>query len=127
MQAIALEGLLRLAERDGLHIYLAICPGDYVTPATVIATVWPAQQVDKQCIRRVQRMVSIAQERNLEQDAAFGVRQLADICLRALSPAVNDPTTGVLCIRYLQAIMELIASVPLTVEARHRVHKNSMF
>ena len=34
------------------------------------------------------------------------VRQLADIALRALSPAVNDPTTAILCIKYLEAVLE---------------------
>ena len=110
VQAIALEGLLHLAQSTQLQISLDVCAGDFVTPATVIAHIWPAQKGDQQCIRKVQRMLRIGQERDLEQDAAFGIRQLADICLRALSPAVNDPTTGVLCIGYLQAILERVAS-----------------
>ncbi len=110
VQAITLEGLTRLAKQQGLHMYLAICPGDFVTPATAMMYVWPASALDQKTISRMQRMVSIAQERNLEQDAAFGVRQLADICLRALSPAVNDPTTAVLCIGYLQTVLEPVSS-----------------
>jgi uncharacterized membrane protein len=48
----------------------------------------------------------ILNQRDIVQDAAFGIRQLTDIALRAMSPAVNDPTTAVNCIQYLQAIFE---------------------
>lgn len=40
----------------------------------------------------------IATERNLEQDIAYGFRELTDVALRALSPAVNDATTAVIVI-----------------------------
>lgn len=40
------------------------------------------------------RHVAFETERTMEQDAAFGFRQLVDIALQALSPAVNAPTTA---------------------------------
>jgi uncharacterized membrane protein len=77
-----------------------------VTVETIIAEVCPAEAADLACKKAIFDSVYIERERDFYQDARFGVRQLADIALRALSPAVNDPTTAVLCIKYLQAILE---------------------
>jgi uncharacterized membrane protein len=77
-----------------------------VTEETVIAEVWPAQEADMASRKAIFDSIYIERERDFYQDALFGIRQLADIALRALSPAVNDPTTGVLCIKYLQAVIE---------------------
>ncbi len=43
-------------------------------------------------------------ERTLEQDAAFGIRQLVDVACKALSPAVNDPYTAVQAVDHLSVI-----------------------
>ena len=107
VQRIALSNLVKdLQHCRGLYLHLLVCPGDFVTEETVIAEVWPAEVVEAVCRRAIFHSVSIERERDVTQDARFGVRQLADIALRALSPAVNDPTTAVLCIQYLQAVFE---------------------
>ena len=54
---------------------------------------------------RVARMYAIGQYRTVDQDAAFGIRQLVDVALKALSPGVNDTTTAVSCIDYLGAVL----------------------
>lgn len=45
----------------------------------------------------------------MEQDAAFGIRQIVDVALKALSPGIFDTTTAVTCVDYLTAIMARIA------------------
>jgi uncharacterized membrane protein len=106
IQRIMFSHLSNILQRPGLYLYLPVCPGDFVTEETVIAEVWPAQAADLACRKAIFDSIYIERERDFYQDALFGVRQLADIALRALSPAVNDPTTGVLCIKYLQAVFE---------------------
>ncbi len=106
IQRIVFSHLSNVLQRPGLYLYLPVCPGDFVTEETVIAEVWPAQAADMACRKAIFDSVYIERERDFFQDARFGVRQLADIALRALSPAVNDPTTAVLCIKYLQAAFE---------------------
>jgi uncharacterized membrane protein len=93
----------------GFHLHLLVCPGDFVTEETVIAEVRPMHMADASCVHAIHDHIAIERERDIAQDARFGVRQLADIALRALSPAINDPTTAVLCIKYLQAIFEHLA------------------
>jgi uncharacterized membrane protein len=45
----------------------------------------------------------------MEQDAAFGIRQIVDVALKALSPGINDTTTAVMCVDYLSAILARLA------------------
>jgi uncharacterized membrane protein len=59
---------------------------------------------------RAQAAYSIGSRRTLQQDCGFGVRQIVDIALRALSPASNDTTTAVMCVDYLSAILARLAS-----------------
>jgi uncharacterized membrane protein len=51
------------------------------------------------------RTVRVGYERTLEQDIAFGIRQLADISSKALSPAVNDPYTANQAVDHLASIL----------------------
>ncbi len=48
-------------------------------------------------------------QRTLDQDVGFGFRQLVDIALKALSPGINDTTTGVMCVDQLGALLSLLA------------------
>lgn len=106
VQRVKLDRLMRDLLYPGIHLRLLVCPGDFVTEETIIADVRPVRLVDPGFLQAIHHPFVIERERDIEQDARFGVRQLADIALRALSPAINDPTTGVLCIRYLQAVFE---------------------
>jgi uncharacterized membrane protein len=48
-------------------------------------------------------------QRTTEQDAAFGVQQLVDVALKALSPGINDPTTAIMCIDRLSEVLVHVA------------------
>jgi uncharacterized membrane protein len=52
-------------------------------------------------------------ERTLYQDPGYGLRQLVDIAIRALSPAVNDPTTAVQVIDRVEEILGRLVSRPM--------------
>lgn len=55
--------------------------------------------------------LTISKFRSYTQDIMFGVRQLVDIAIKAISPAVNDPTTALNCIDYLGVIVGRISAV----------------
>jgi uncharacterized membrane protein len=61
---------------------------------------------------RLVDMVSFDRERTMEQDLAFGFRQLVDIAQRALSPGVNDPTTAVQAIDVEHDLLRRLATRP---------------
>jgi uncharacterized membrane protein len=55
-------------------------------------------------------------DRTEASDLAFGLRQLADIGVKAMSPGVNDPTTAVQAIEHLSGILGRLAGHPLGVD-----------
>jgi uncharacterized membrane protein len=56
----------------------------------------------------VRKQFQVGKFRSYHQDIHFGLRQLVDIALKAISPAVNDPTTAINCLDYLGEIMREI-------------------
>ena len=58
------------------------------------------------------RTVALGVERTIDQDPAFALRILVDVAIRALSPAVNDPTTAVQVLDHLEDTMTLIGTTP---------------
>ncbi len=64
------------------------------------------------CRREARRGLSFDRERTLVQDVAFGLRQLVDIAERALSPAVNDPTTASQSVDQIHDILRRLLARP---------------
>jgi uncharacterized membrane protein len=114
VQRIELAGLTKYLDCPGFHLRLLVCPGDFVTEETTIAEMWSASLADVDAVKALHEHVVIERERDIAQDPRFGVRQLADIALRALSPAVNDPTTGCSVLRICKRLLSTLFGV------RHR-------
>ena len=93
-------------------------PGDLVSPDEPVAEVWKddpeteRRMEDDRVRAAVLAGLRVANERDLRDDPGFGVRQLADVAIRALSPGINDPTTAVTCIAYVRAALVEQASLP---------------
>jgi uncharacterized membrane protein len=68
--------------------------GAYIFRGSPLMSIWPPPARPRAAERDVLREVVIGPARTMQQDIDFGLRQLTDIALRALSPAVNDPTTA---------------------------------
>ena len=60
--------------------------------------------------RRLHGMIALGTERTIEQDPAFALRVMVDVAIRALSPAVNDPTTAVQVLDHLEDTLTLIGT-----------------
>jgi uncharacterized membrane protein len=104
VQRIGLDGLAESAGRHAERVAILVCAGDFVSVETPIVETWPAAAAEE-CRRELLAVVSISSERDLNQDVDFGVRQLADTALKAISPGINDPMTAVTCISYLRSIL----------------------
>lgn len=76
--------------------------GEAVSDDDRIATIWPDPGEDWEGGHEIRKAVVTASERSLDLDPTFGMRQLVDIALRALSPGVNDPTTAVDVVQHLK-------------------------
>ncbi|WP_461106505.1 DUF2254 domain-containing protein [Spirosoma koreense] len=113
LQLINTDGLLRWAVQHKVVLRIEKEMGAFVGEDTVLFCVrsgierpdpaeadWPDTLLD---------YVSIGRHRNVEQDVAFGIQQLVDITLKALSPGINDTTTAIMAVDYLGAIGEQLA------------------
>jgi uncharacterized membrane protein len=92
IQAVDRRGLLALASRHECVLVLPHAVGDIVPHGSVLIEVFGASPPPD--AERLRGLVAIGEERTIEQDPAFALRILVDIAIRALSPAVNDPTTA---------------------------------
>jgi uncharacterized membrane protein len=84
--------------------------GHFVVQNETLASLSLEGPLKKDIIASLQAAYSIDRHRTVHQDCAFGIRQIVDMALRALSPGINDITTAVMCLNYLTAILARIAS-----------------
>ncbi|NBE55897.1 DUF2254 domain-containing protein [Streptomyces boluensis] len=108
--------LTQLAARHDVHIQLLRAVGDFVGTGEAVASVEPAgssHPLDARTVRRFAACVRYGPSRTVEQDAAYGLRLLVDIAIRALSPAINDPTTAVQALDQIEDALLRLAARPL--------------
>ena len=104
--AFDVDGLVDLARRADGVIEFVPQVGDFVADGDPLFRVYGgAGAVDDEALRH---SVAMGPERTMEQDPAFAFRIIVDIAAKALSPAINDPTTGVLA---LDQVHRLLRSV----------------
>lgn len=91
---ISIDGILA-ALPEGSTILLETAVGTYLMPGSRFGRVWPVEpDQSDQVEAELRGAVEIRSSRTMQQDVAFGLLQLSDIALRALSPGVNDPNTA---------------------------------
>jgi len=105
LQAVDGVALTRLAERHRLHIEMACKAGEFLLADQALAYVRPADSVDDTVAESIREAFVVGQERTPEQDVEFGIIEIADIAVKALSPGINDPTTAIQCIDRLSQIL----------------------
>ncbi len=113
LQHVDVDRLARVGAR--LDIVVRVVPetGDYVPEGATVVEAWgsPDQDVHLRW-EDVDETLGFGPERTMTSDLAFGYRQLADIGAKALSPALNDPTTAVQCVDRLHDLLRVEATRP---------------
>jgi uncharacterized membrane protein len=110
IQSVDNAALLRLAREHKIIVRMERGIGEFVVHDTTLASLALEEPPEKEIIAALQAAYSISRHRTLKQDIAFGIRQIVDMALRALSPSTNDTTTAVMCVDYLKAILARLAS-----------------
>ena len=104
--AVDLSTLVAVAQRHDGMIEFVPQVGDFVAAGEPLFVLHGgAMAVDD---RAVQSSVAFGPERTLEQDPMFAFRIIVDIALKALSPAINDPTTAVLALDQVHRLLRLV-------------------
>jgi uncharacterized membrane protein len=121
-QTFHLDSTVRVAAQHDVVVGLVPMIGEHVIVGAPVAWAWrrsdtmllsPGGTEIAAISDALAHGVRLGFERTAEQDAAFGVRQLADVASKALSPAINDPYTAVQAVDHLSVILGALARHPL--------------
>ena len=124
IQSVDNAALLRLAWEHKTIVRMERGIGEFVVQDTPLVSLALEDPPKKEIIATLQAAYSIDRHRTLEQDSAFGIRQIVDMALRALSPGINDTTTAVMCVDYLTAILARLAS--RNIPSSHRYQEGEL-
>jgi uncharacterized membrane protein len=99
-------GLLRLAMEHNLVMRLLGQPGDFVVQDTPLAFLWPgAAASEEEVDTAINTAFLLGLQRTLLQDVTFGINELVEMAVRALSPAINDPFTAMTCLDWIGTVL----------------------
>lgn len=112
IQAVDADSLLGLAQQHQLVIRLALRPGDFVLPEAALVFVLPRldEQQTKDLTLKVRECFALDMCRTPHQNIEFGIDQIVEVAVRALSPGINDPFTAMTCIDRLGAVLSLLTN-----------------
>lgn len=116
IQAINVPSLVETAKKYDLVLATDVTAGRFISDRqTVIKVVeGPAlEDWDEKLVSDLRRSYFVGPVRTPEQDYEYGIHQLVEVALRALSPGINDPFTAMNCIDYLGAGLQKAFSHPL--------------
>ncbi len=114
LQHVDHGALVAAAKAAGALIVLRFRPGQFVLRGEPLAAIIPAENVSSVQVA-IDRGILIGRHRTLTQDSEFGIAQVVEIAIRALSPAVNDTFTGVACVDWC---VDWLADALLTLAER---------
>jgi uncharacterized membrane protein len=100
LQYVEHETLVSVAAEVDAVIHVLFRPGHFIVQGQQYATVWPAAAAGRVADKLAGAHVT-GPYRTLAQDVSFGMDQLVEICIRALSAAVNDTFTALTCIDWI--------------------------
>ncbi|MFB9820552.1 DUF2254 domain-containing protein [Arthrobacter ramosus] len=118
IQAFHVEAFVAVLASRGLTARMVPMIGRHVVAGSPLAWVWDTSGAAARPLvpdggtelrRALAQSVRIGYERTLEQDVAFGIRQLADVASKALSPAINDPYTANQAVDHLSSILAALS------------------
>lgn len=108
VREIDLDRLAEAARSHGASIRLRPMMGDQLIAGTPLAWAWPRDggRLDADGVAGdVRRAVEIGPDRTQDTDVAYGLRQLVDVAVRAMSPSLNDPYTAVQAIDHMTVLL----------------------
>ena len=102
---VDINRLIALARECGICIRLERRVGHFVPAGVAIIRVSKPERVSPELETQLLAAFDIGPTRTMQQDVEFGIIQIVDIALRAISPAINDPSTAISCIDQLSRII----------------------
>ncbi len=102
--------LVNLTKAYRVQVHALRRVGHFVPAGIPLLLVSKAERISPEASTEFEACFDMGPARTLQQDVEFGVLQIVDIALKAISPAVNDPTSAISCVDQLSRIMIRFAS-----------------
>ena len=115
--ALDIEELVTLAERSDAVFRIPLAPGDAVSATAPLVLVYARGAPPRES--ELRRAILLGRERTLEQDPKYAIRLLVDIGIRALSAAINDPTTAVQALDQIESLLVILGNRTLEIGRVH--------
>lgn len=119
IQTVAEQQQLAWACKHDAVVRMEQKPGEFVGMGETVVSVAMARPPDEKMIAALNDAYGMDAFRTLDQDPAFGVRQLVGMALKALSPGINDSTTAETCLDHIGVILACCARRNLKPRNRH--------
>jgi uncharacterized membrane protein len=101
VQMTDVAAVVEAAKSCDAFVSVDVRAGDQVIKGSPVATVWR----NSAAAADVRRAITLGYERTIDQDVAFGFRQLEDIAVKAMSPSINDPVTAAHAVGHMGALL----------------------
>jgi uncharacterized membrane protein len=124
IENIDIDVLLEVARKLRTILRMECGIGEFAIEGAPLVSVIDPDGLDEETAVELNAAYVISRQRTVETDAAFGIRQIVDIAMKALSPGINDTTTAVMCVDYLAAILVRLAS--RRIAASHRYDQGEL-
>ncbi len=102
---VDIQRLVTLARSSHLRVHVVRRVGQFIPAGTPLLTIYKGSKLTPETKAELRGAFDLGPSRTLQQDIEFGVLQIVDIALKAISPAVNDPSTGITCVDHLSRIL----------------------
>lgn len=113
VQRVDVADLMRFAEMHNRIVRMECGIGEFVIEGMPLVSLSGDAELPADAAEQVNSLYAQSRFRTIEQDPSFGIRQIVDMAVKALSPGVNDTTTAAMCVDYLTAILVRVAQCPL--------------
>jgi uncharacterized membrane protein len=114
IQGLDVRGLADWAREHECVVVVCHHVGDFVPAEATLIETYGGTVPGTRAGGKLRKMIVLGDERTVEQDSAFAIRIIVDIADRALSSAVNDPTTAVQALNHLSDVLRLIGTTDLS-------------
>jgi len=114
IQAMNVQAMAACARRHNCLLVLHHYVGDFVGTGDALVEVYGQLASDSTLERKLLGWVAFGAERTIDQDPAFALRIMVDVAGKALSAAINDPTTATQVLDYLTECLSLIGKTDLS-------------
>lgn len=105
LEGIHWDQMSRIMKSQPFHMELTVATGDFVIEDQVVARLFSDEPIsEKKCIATLE-IFKVGPFRTFAEDVRLPLRQLSDISLRSLSPAMNDPTTATEAVNGMAVIL----------------------